>query len=130
MYNRPPHDLEFYYATKDIAEGAELVIDRIAVRYADGTEVDLTDRVDTRLPLRRDEMWYIEDHELVKTPSSQERWVIRDGITREGGFRVLVSCGLRRGGRELERIDASLGCSPKGRTECFTTWWWWIVSQA
>src|SRR5262249_53125732 len=66
--NVPPYDATFFYYTQDVVEGAVLVIDKIAIRYSDGTEADLTAQVEKTMIPKPDEMWYIEDHVEVRRP--------------------------------------------------------------
>jgi Fe-S cluster assembly iron-binding protein IscA len=128
--DEPPFDADFIYYTQDIVEGAKLAIDRIVVGYADGSEIDLTQEVCSPIAAVPFEMWYIENHVLEKKQCLRAKWTLRNCITRDQPFDLLISGSLRKGNRVLEAFNMSLSCAPFGETHFFSAWQWWVVSNA
>jgi hypothetical protein len=127
----PPYDVTFHYYTQNIVEGATLRIDRVTIRSSDGAEIDLTVQMNNRVMIpERDEMWYLQDHALVKKPCLHARWKAQNCITWQGNFTLMVTGELRQGHRVLEPFDISLNCSTYHEKHYFARWWWWIVSNA
>jgi hypothetical protein len=126
----PPYDAAFSYHTEDIVEGAELKIDKIAIRFGDGTAIDLTDHVERLIVPKLDHARYVDNHVLVKRPALPAKWTIHNCIAQRGRFTLLISGSLRKSGRVLEPFQTSLSCNPFSETHFYSTWYWWLVSQA
>jgi hypothetical protein len=125
----PPFDANFIYYTQDIVDGAELVIDRLAVRYDDGKEIDLTDQAPKVLAAEPFEMWYVDDHRQHKEPCLRVTWTIQRCIIRAGSFTVLLSGKLRKGDRILEPFDLSLNCKQFTETRFLRRWAYWALQS-
>jgi hypothetical protein len=126
----PPYHATFIYYTQSIVEGAVIEVEKITIRYGDGSEVDLAGQFRKEVIPVSAEMSYIEDHVRQEKKCLRASWTIRDCITQRGPFAFIVVVWLRRGTQVLERVEATLKCEPFGETHTFATWYWWIVSQA
>lgn len=122
-----PFDAQFTYYTQDVVEGAELVVERLAVSYPDGTKSDWTHQLPGPLPAEPTEMMYVEDHQQVRKPGLRATWSVPGCVTQQGAFTILIAGRLRQGGQTREQFDVSLSCRPFSENRLFTKWCWWFT---
>jgi hypothetical protein len=127
-HSPPPYGVGLMYKTPDMTDGAEAVVDRLAVRYPDDTEVDLTDRVPAPVPARREESQLMRDGVWVRTLCLRAKWQVDDAVTRAGAFTLLVRGSLRKDGRSLEAFDAAIAFHPAAGGAHYSTGWWKLLT--
>ena len=119
-----PLSLQLTYITHRSMDHPEIVFDRCIVHLADGTEIDLTDRVRVVVP-QSTEHWYIDDfHTMQKVPSLRSEITLPDCVPNEKPFKLRLEGRLRSSGETVERFDAVFSFTPNYESEVLTNWWW------
>jgi hypothetical protein len=124
-----PFSLTVSYITHNTVPDPELHVDKLVVKYADGTFVDLTGRIAGELKPVADEHWYIDDnHVNQKKPCLRATCTIPSCMPKRGAFVLWVSTRLISQGHVVERYESATQYKYYSESSVMTTWWHLLVS--
>ena len=129
--DRTPFGIALTYITHNVVTNGRVIIEKATIRFPDGAETNIAERVQASLILRPEEHWYIDDaHVKQKQPSLRGQLTISNCVPSRTPFTFHLKGRMLSEGNLVEAFEADWSFTPEYETHVYTTWGWIAASGA